>query len=83
MNLIILLLGIIYIAKVSHFHFLDIGIIGKRRSICTTRYSVFKIRVPYSKIKIQSVIFKTNLDFTSILSKQPKVGLDGDQLLHL
>ena len=39
MNLIFLLLGMIYIAKVSHFHFLDIGIIGKRRSICTTRYS--------------------------------------------
>ena len=35
----LLLLGMIYIAKVSHFHFLDIGILGKRRSICTTRYS--------------------------------------------
>ena len=34
-------------------------------------------------VKIQNAIFKTNLDFTSILSKQPKVGLDGDQLLHL
>ena len=40
MSLIFLLLGMIYIAKVSHFHFLDIGIIGERRSICTTRYSV-------------------------------------------
>ena len=27
--------------------------------------------------------FQTNLDLASILSKQPKVGLNGDQLLHL
>ena len=37
----------------------------------------------YIFVKIQNAIFKTNLYFTSILSKQPKVGLDGDQLLHL
>ena len=36
----------------------------------------------YIFVKIQNAIFKTNLDFTSIPSKQPKVGLDGDQLLH-
>ena len=34
-------------------------------------------------VKIQNAIFKTNLDLASILSKQPKVGLNGDQLLHL
>ena len=37
----------------------------------------------YIFVKIQNAIFKTNLDLASILSKQPKVGLNGDQLLHL
>ena len=49
-NLICLLLGMIYIAKVSHFHFLDIGIIGIRRSIyvlLANRQSSKNFRVGY------------------------------------
>ena len=37
----------------------------------------------YIYVKIQNVIFKTNLYLRSKLTKQPKVGLNCDQLLHL
>ena len=47
----------------------------------TSQATVYRVSYVFF-VKIQNAIFKTNLDFTSILSKQPKVGLDGDQLLH-
>ena len=45
--------------------------------------TVDRVSYIYIFVKIQNAIFKTNLDLASILSKQPKVGLNGDQLLHL
>ena len=45
--------------------------------------TVDRVSYIYIFVKIQNAIFKTNLNLASILSKQPKVGLNGDQLLHL